>query len=288
MKNILVPTDFSACATNAANVALQLAASYGATLHLYSNIDIKTDTLERSKEDERTIHNAELLLSEWREKAAYDNVTIETAWSGGKLTDEISKYVANKSIDFVVMGSHGLSGKNEFFIGSNTQKIVRTIRVPVLVVKEDMTDYQIKKVVFASNFNLSEKEPFQYLLKFLRPFNPEIHLIQINTSGWFREPYLLVKETMDDFKEMCGEMTCKTHFFRDWTIEGGIRHMSNEIAADLIAISNQQRHPLKRIFAGSNVEALINHASAPVLSIDLKGVDNTKTDTEMKKEMEAE
>ncbi|MBK7409888.1 MAG: universal stress protein [Saprospirales bacterium] len=38
--------------------------------------------------------------------------------------------------------------------------------------------------------------------------------------------------------------------------------------ADLIGISNHERHPLKRILVGSNVEALINHSKLPVLVID--------------------
>jgi nucleotide-binding universal stress UspA family protein len=77
---------------------------------------------------------------------------------------------------------------------------------------------------------------------------------------------------MNDFKAMCGQLDCKVHFHRDWTVDAGIRHLSEGIGADLIAISNEQRHPLKRIFTGSNVEALVNHSDIPVLSID-RGVE---------------
>ncbi|MFT7452175.1 MAG: nucleotide-binding universal stress UspA family protein, partial [Patescibacteria group bacterium] len=52
--------------------------------------------------------------------------------------------------------------------------------------------------------------------------------------------------------------------------DAGIRHLSDELGADLIAISNEKRHPIKRIFSGSNVEALVNHAEIPILSIDFK------------------
>ncbi len=276
MKNILLPTDFSICAKNATYAALELAATYGATLHLYHVIAHSKNLSIFAEEDEikypelaQKVHNAKLLMKEWEEIAKEKNAKIKTSWSAGNLVTSINQYTENHPIDFLVMGSHGASGKNEFFIGSNTQKVVRAVHTPVLVIKEKLKSYRIDKVVFASNFNTSEKTAFQYLLDFVKHFKPEIHLLQINTGSWFDAPYTLTKEAMNDFKEMCGDLTCKLHFYRDWTIDAGIRHLSEEIGANLIAISNQKRHPLKRIFAGSNVEALVNHSQIPVLSIDL-------------------
>lgn len=275
MKNILVPTDFSACATYATKVAFELAEFYNAKIHLYTKLDIHSDwgsfsELEKQMypEDLQKIHNAEELFEEWIEKAAEKNILIETSWSGGKLIEVVSDYVDKYSIDFIVMGSHGRSGKRELFIGSNTQRVVRTVHCPVFIVKEDLSNYKINKVVFASSFDETEKEAFQYLLDFVKPFNPEIHLVQINTSSWFSQPYILAKKSMNDFKKMCSPMNCETHFYRDWTVDAGIRNLVEKIGANLIAISNKQRHPLKRIFAGSNVEAVVNHAEVPVLSID--------------------
>lgn len=276
MKNILLPTDFSACAKNATYAALELAAAYRATLHLYTNIDLPENWSDLSTEDQKKypealqkIHNTKVLLEEWEQIAAEKNAPITTAWSSGKLVESITNYITDHQIDFVVMGSHGASGKKEHFLGSNTQKVVRSIHTPVLIIKEELTSYRINKVVFASNFNTSDKAAFQYLLDFVKPFNPEIHLLQVNTNSWFGEPRVLVKEAMEDFKSMCSTGNCKLHFFKDWTIDAGIRHLSEDIGADLVAISNQERHPLKRIFTGSNVEALVNHSKIPVLSVDL-------------------
>lgn len=276
MKNILVPTDFSACAKNATYAAMELAASYRATMHLYTIVGGPDDWAKLSPKEQaaypeviQDIHNAELLLEEWKEIAAKKNAPIKTTWSTGNLVNNIEQYVTDHSIDFAVMGSHGASGKNEYLIGSNTQKVVRSVHIPVLIIKEKLKHYRIEKVVFASNFNTSDKVAFQYLLDFVKVFKPEIHLLQVNTAGWFSEPYILVKEAMDDFAAMCGDLVCKTHFNRDWSIDAGIRHLSEEIGADMVAISNLKRHPLKRFFSGSNVEMLVNHSKVPVLSIDL-------------------
>jgi len=49
---------------------------------------------------------------------------------------------------------------------------------------------------------------------------------------------------MNDFKAMCPlDQACHTCFYKDWTIDAGIRHLSEKFGADMIAISNEQRHP---------------------------------------------
>ena len=272
MKNILVPTDFSYCAKGAVEAGLSLAEQYGAKLHLFHGLPIPKNRTEGSQtekaEVKQLIHNAELLFAEWKTIAAQRKVNLQTHLSGGKLVDAVEEIRKKFQIDFIIMGSHGASGKNEYFIGSNTQKVVRSVHCPVLIIKEPMMSYRFQKVVFASNFDPKEKRAFQYFLDFVKAFEPEIHLVEINTSSFFGQPYILAKELMDDFAEMAKPLDCKTHFYRDFNVDAGVRKFSQEIGAQLIGISNQIRHPLKRMFSGSNVEALVNHARVPVLSID--------------------
>ncbi len=283
MKNILVPTDFSACASDAIKTALDIAETYNAKIHLFTNLNLSSgfiNTLEKDKtsfpEDLQKVENAKTLLDKWKELAQRRNIELTSGWKGGHFLENIKDEVSFYDIDFIVMGSHGVSGKSEYFIGSNTQRVVRTVSCPVLVIKDYQQKFNLEKVIFASDFGPEQKVVLEYLLDLIKPYNPEIHLLQINTSSWFTQPYILVKETMNDFKEMCHPFKVETHFYRDWTIDAGIRHMSEEIGADLAIISNIKKHPLKRIFAGSNVEALINHADFPVLSVDFDAVSLAK------------
>ena len=280
MKNILVPTDFSACAGYAIDLGFAFAEFFDATLHLFTCIDLPEDCDELSAEEkskwsekEQLIKNANVLLGEWKGRADREGIKLKTIITGGKFLQELQNQVTENKTDFVIMGSHGVSGKQEYFIGSNTQKAIRKLHVPVFVVKNPLKQYAFKNVVFASNFDTSEKEPFLKFLDFIKWFTPEtIHLLSINTSGWFGQPSLLMKEAMEDFKELCEGYNCKTHFYRDLSVDVGIRHFAKEVEAYLIVVSNQNRRPLKRIFAGSNVEALVNHCDMPVLSLDFAEV----------------
>lgn len=275
MKSILVPTDFSACASFALHTAAQLAQKFGSTLHLLTCLELPENWHQLPKKEQnkqaetmQTIQNAETLLSGL--KAQYEHVDIQTSYSGGKLVSVIENYVADHGIEFVVMGSHGKSGKSEYFVGSNTQKVVRAVHCPVLVVKEKTDIEKLERVVFASHFHEDDKPAFLVFKDFVKHFIPEVHLVEIHTSSIFDPPIFLSKESMETFKALCAPLKCETHIYRDFTIEKGIRSFTEEIGASLVAVSNYHRHPLKRMLVGSNVEALVNHSNVPVLSIDYK------------------
>jgi nucleotide-binding universal stress UspA family protein len=52
----------------------------------------------------------------------------------GHPTEEISAYVKDHAIDLIVIGTRGRKGLDRLLIGNVTDKIIRTARVPVLVV----------------------------------------------------------------------------------------------------------------------------------------------------------
>ncbi len=68
------------------------------------------------------------------------------------LLTELLKSAEAHNADLIVMGSHGASGFQEMFIGSNTEKVVRNSDVPVLVVKREEPEFKADKFVFASDF----------------------------------------------------------------------------------------------------------------------------------------
>ncbi len=276
IQNILVPTDFSTCATFAVNAAVLLAKKHDATLHLITcttPIQGKPTTSNHGEEDadyKRLINKTDLLLNDLEKniKAKHEKIIGKQVF--GSLVEAILTYTEANEIDLIVMGSHGVSGKNEYFIGSNTQKVVRKVHTPVLVIKNPVEHVNFKKVVFASAFNLSDKAVFEKMIELVSMDEPEIHLVMINTSSWFGQPAALSKAAMEGFKKYCYPLKCHIHFYRDFNIDAGIRHLSEDIKADLVSISNHEKHPIKRIFTGSSVEALVNHSEIPVLSLDYR------------------
>ena len=79
---------------------------------------------------------------------------------------------------------------------------------------------------------------------------------------------MTMREAMKTFAKLALPLVCEPHVVKAWSVDAGVRLISEQIGADLVIIANRHRHPLVRLFKGSHVEALVNHAEIPVLSVD--------------------
>jgi nucleotide-binding universal stress UspA family protein len=144
--NILVPTDGSGVAELAVDHALDLAEKYDATLHTIYVVD--TDAMDLSlgpEQVDRLRHGQFGEMEDLQRKAR--NATsrvVERADGRGVATVEeigagqphkvITDYAEENDIDMIVMGSHGRGGVRRVLLGSVAERVLRTARMPVLVV----------------------------------------------------------------------------------------------------------------------------------------------------------
>lgn len=273
MKNILIPTDFSACASYALEAGTELAKRYEAKVFLFHNANLPENWDKLSYDEKKKLpesfqswHNASILLNDIEK--SHPNTEIESIVLGGSMVRNISELSKTLDIGMIVMGSQGAGKADPNFFGSNTQMVVRHVQVPVLIIKSPLKDFYFEKVVFASGFDEADKESFLKFKDFVKHFIPEIHLVSIQSIFQYGVPYILQKEAMESFEKLCAPLVCKLHITKQTTIEKGIRSLADEIGAELIGISNHHRHPLRRLLAGSTVEALVNYSGIPVLTID--------------------
>ena len=69
-----------------------------------------------------------------------------------------------KDADLIVIGSHGKSGFQKAFIGSNTEKIVRMADIPVLTIKNSIRILILNRWYLHQIFMMSH---IQFLRKFI-------------------------------------------------------------------------------------------------------------------------
>lgn len=276
---ILVPTDFSECADFALNAACQFALIMDSDITLFHVADLPDEFGAKSSDDslaervqERMKNNIDELMSQREAMAGSVGVKLHKESCFGSFTESLIDYDKEHQFDLVVMGSYGASGKQEWFIGSNTQKLVRKLRKNILVIKNPISNLRFNKVMFPSNLTETDREAFVEFLEFLKIFKTkEVHILAVNTSGWFNQPTPIMLELLKDFKALAtGDYDCQTHYYSDYSVEAGIRHFAEKYEIDLVGISNIGRSPIKRLFQGSNVEMLINHSEIPILVIDNK------------------
>jgi nucleotide-binding universal stress UspA family protein len=273
MKKILVPIDFSKPSEYASKIAAKIAKKTNATIYLIHLIEIPKGSMDIGAGSNYSIPESMLYLRKIREKILQfkgeifsKDIKVEYFIKLNNPFEGIQKYAEKIDADLIVMGSKGHSIFEEIMIGSNTEKVVRSSKRPVIVVKRDVKKFKLKNLVFASNFKEENKEVFGKFVHFANIFESKIHLLKINTPANFQattETTQKVKDFITDFNLQ----NYKINVFSDVSVEKGILNFSKEINADLIALSTHGRSGLAHLFTGSVTKNLSKNALKPMLTI---------------------
>ena len=157
MKTILVLTDFSAHALFALKVAASIAKKISGKInlvHVYQHPALGEEfSYYYTKEYYEEIStDANKQLDQLLDQSFLEGVHVERQVVSGSTIADVLNNVKFKHPDLIVMGSHGRTGYDMSFIGSNTEKVVRLSEAPVLTLKNEIEDFTIDRMVFASNF----------------------------------------------------------------------------------------------------------------------------------------
>ena len=274
MKKILVPCDFSEPAIEAFKFAIDVASLGGGSVLVLKVIDIPV-VYDATFGMPSYMDNSGLI--EELQKAAkkdyhrlvkkygkgYDKIKFSAVQ--GPTSMMINDFIEEKKISLVIMGTHGATGINEFFVGSTTEKIVRFSKVPVFAIRKAMPVKSIKNIVFPTTLN-SDQSDFIKKLKVLQAFfNARIHILYLNT------PFNFIRDS--DLKEYAAR-----HKFTNYTLSirqdryepDGIIAFAEEIKADLLAMATHGRKGLSHFIEGSITEDVVNHINCPVWTYVLK------------------
>lgn len=275
MKNILVPTDFSDQAEKALKVAAQLARKFDGEIYLLHMLELPLQLIDPVGGSSQNMPEAIFFMKLAHQRFAkimkepylegikvYETVEFHRAFDG---IMEIGK---EKKCDLIVMGSHGASGFREMFIGSNTEKVVRHSDIPVLVIKNEIPEFQIDNFIFATDASESQKGLLAKAIKFAESLKATLHILFVNTPNDF----LTTEEAHTRLKAYTKDLASnnyKVHIYNDISVEQGILNFAKKMNAGLIGIGTHGRKGLAHFFNGSISEDLVNHSNRPVITFKI-------------------
>jgi len=275
MKKILVPVDFSEHSEYALEVAAQIATQKNAELivvHMLglSETIINKDEAQESREAVFYLKLAEKKFSEFLDKNYLKDLKVTEMVHNYRVFREINDVALKVGANLIVMGSHGSSGFSEVFVGSNTEKVVRSSEIPVLVIKQRRKNFQFENVVLACDFDTDNIEAYRRAMKLCREFDASVHLLYVNLPAERFRSTTQMEERVRKFLDKADNgdyNNLENVIYRDdYTVEQGIFTFSNKINADLIVVSTHGRRGLAHFFFGSVGEDVANHADTPVLT----------------------
>lgn len=281
MKKILVPTDFSKASITALEVAFDVAKKANADIYLLHVVEEATpDSYLISGEWQKDNWDDRLFTFKLLEKAKrqLEKLVQEPRFSAVKLVGELrlgnpfhgmNAIIAEQKVDLVVMGTRGQTNLESMVIGTNTERIVRHSRCPILTVHKKPASTDFKNIVYATTMSKDE-EIFSRIVKSTqRIYDSTIHLVRVNTPGDFQRDNV-VKDYMNKFAKSLQLKNFTINVYNDLNEEEGILYFADSIDADLIAMATHGRTGFAHVLAGSIAEDVVNKAKRPVLTFVVK------------------
>ena len=289
MKNILVPTDFSAESHYAFEVALMLARHTGGTvtlLHVLEEPEAATgnfstyggpvngselpnsegsiDQIFMIKLMEATKGRLHALKAEAQTLAA--GVPVEDTVEVNRIGNGILAAIQRHGTDVVVMGAQGHGAMENFFVSSTTERLIRLAPCPVLTVKHQQTQFEVRTIVFPSDFTNEAVGAIAGLQQVHATFpNAVVHLLHV-VSG---TDSLTTQQHQQAFAQQAQLTNFQTGVITADSTSAGIEQYAKQVQADLVVLPTHARSGLSRFLQTSIAETVATHAFPPVLTYHL-------------------
>lgn len=294
IKKILFPTDFSECAEHAFNHAAEIAADFGAEVHVFharvrqeAPYPILSHLIEEADEEEKAGIAPPHAPDEKSLKAPRGEqvIVIQAEKTSHSASEAILEYAQEHDADLIVMGTHGRRGPKRLLIGSTAERVVRTASCPVLTLRSDaatMQGHQLTNLLVPVDFSSHAEEAVRYAAELAKVWKARVTLLHVVEEAvlptvYGVEPVALysVDHVLDASKDALKEM--KSTFF-DKSVEvdtkivvghaaSSIADCAKDLEADLVVISTHGLTGMKRFLMGSVTELVVRSAPCAVLTV---------------------
>ena len=190
-KIIMCTVDFSDFTNEILGYSVALCKEFNASLllvHIVTDVDIylgkEAMIVDNVNLQERNILNAKEQLGDMVEDLTIDHEIIVIE---GSPSDEICRLAMEKEIDLVVTATNGKSGIKKLLLGSVTEKLIKSIKRPLLVLHTKEHDFisldgyeiKLKKIMVGCDFSPDSKLAFDYGLSLAQEFQAEVYLTHV-------------------------------------------------------------------------------------------------------------
>lgn len=274
METIIIATDFSETATNAARYAAQLSHALRTSTiilyHSYDNAPIATEIPLRESKDTAMAHESALLELEATASQVKPFVSVHTSMeiiaNDLPLVVGIQRLLDERNAALVVTGITGKSNLEKFLIGSNTVAIAEACTSPVLIVPEETEFKPIAKAVFACDLKkVDQTTPTELLSRLIAALGFKLLVLNIvKPEEQFNidtipEQYHLHK-LLDQFEP-------EYHYVEHHDVAEGITHFAETQQVDLVITVPKKYGFFDNLFHKSATKKLAHHTHLPLLVI---------------------
>jgi nucleotide-binding universal stress UspA family protein len=274
MSKIIVAIDFSECSINAFLHALSIAQNCSNDLIL---IWVEKPSSEKDKFEKLAGNPAgevkkqfEELIRKYQPELKGNTITYKIRT--GTVYKEITKEAKESNAMLIIAGTHGASGFEEFWIGSNANKIVSASTCPVITIRAGINVVRpLKKIVLPIDKTVETRQKATFTGYLAKQHDAEVHILSLYTSSVkaIRQDVNIYAGQIELYYQQEGvkfqmaSMECNN-------ISDAMIEYAKKIEANLISIMTEQESTTSNLWMGPYAHQTVNHSPIPVLSIHSK------------------
>jgi nucleotide-binding universal stress UspA family protein len=273
IKNFIVPIDFSEDALKGLDLALLFAQK------TYTNIQmvyVQKRTAEHFPTRIREEYNFakdkfEKILQTHSDRLGNNSKLRYIIKKGPKVYEEVVNQAESYKDSIIAASTHGASGFEEFFIGSNAFKIISATIRPVITIRKGPVPLEINKIVLPIDTMVETRQKVPLTADIAELFGAEVHVIEVSSTKSSK----ILKRLNAYSKQVCGYMkgrglTVKTDNIIGNNIADVTVDYAHAINADMISIITEQGTSITNLILGNHAQQVLNKSIIPVLNITPK------------------
>jgi nucleotide-binding universal stress UspA family protein len=289
---ILCPIDFSEFSLDALRHGLELARWYSAELFLLHVYQVSQPPPVEALLDTQSAfigfdpkRIAEEVRGFCAPLLAHSGRTVEVVVRSGDPAREIRTEAARLPADLLILGTHGRSGFERLFLGSVTEKVVRSTRVPVLTIPPPVREPGsplYKTILCPLEFSPASIRALEYALSLAKEVDARLILLHamedapldgdtlddLTVSEYYRQleqdAVARLRAVVPDAARVWARP--EERIIRGRAHQGIIKAVADE-GVDLVVMGVQGKSVVNRLVFGSTTHRVIREAGCPVLTL---------------------
>lgn len=273
MKTIIIPTDFSAIATNAMRYGIDMATAIKGSILLlhvyqvpvsYGEVPvalISLDELQKNAQERMEVLKQEVEHITSGRMKVYGEVKL------GNVIDELQNLCEKVNPFAVVMGTRGHSAVENVIFGSNTLTAIRHLHWPVICVPPGKTfGTGIKRIGLACDFrDVVNTVPAHAITDLQKEFDAELHVLNVDYHD--KHFNASTPEESALLHTLLEEAHPVYHFIENKDVENGINDFAEKNNLDLLITIPKKHKLLQSLFKPGSTRQLVYQSHVPVMCV---------------------
>ncbi len=293
-QRILCATDLSDFSNLAVIQAIGMAKEFGSMLYICHVIDLPLVTMHGAAfiyQEDQIQEMKTAALDQIKELVAGSALNWKPVVETGPVSSTLCRLAVEKQADLTIVSTHGRTGIKRLFLGSVTERLLRTIACPLMVVtppdqpgmaEKQFKGFGFKQIMVGCDFSVDSGRALEYGFSLAQEFEAVIHLVHVVEPFAYRDAMLTEPtktEAITDVTTGCRERleTLVPADAHNWcrveiACEAGkpfqaLKSYAETHRVDLILLGVRGHSLVQTMLLGSTTDRVIRGVSCPVLSV---------------------